>query len=97
MKKEEFSNTIGYSGNSSIVDKGNLKNYGRLEVSNLLENGLYKQAFSKALFDGDVNGQETVLASYNEVCGSAYSSVEELKRLFGVFEVPEGIKKIKRI
>ena len=97
MKKEEFSNTIGYSGNSSIVDKGNLKKFGSLDVATLLEKGLYKQAFSKALYDGNVMDQETVLSGYNKVCGSRYSSVEELKRLFGVFEVPNRINRIKRI
>ena len=97
MKIEEFSNTIGYSGNSSIIDKGNLKKYGSMDVRQLLEKGLYKQAFSKALYSGSVEDQEAVLAGYNADCGSRYSSVEELKRLFGVFIVPEGISRIKRI
>ncbi|OQY35057.1 MAG: hypothetical protein B6241_02740 [Spirochaetaceae bacterium 4572_59] len=97
MKIEEFSNTIGYSGSSSIVDKGNLKKFGRLDVKSLLEKGLFKQAFSKALFESNVNEQELVLERYNAVCGSRYSSVEELKRLFGVFGVPEGISRTKLI
>lgn len=97
MKIEEFSNTIGYSGSSSIIDRGNLKKFGRLDVKSLLEKGLYKQAFSKALFDANVDEQELVLEQYNAVCSSSYSSVEELKRLFGVFGIPKGISRTKLI
>jgi len=97
MKIEEFGNTIGYSGNTSIVDKGNLKNCGRLSIKDLLEKGLYKSAFSKALYDENREEQERVLKTYNQVSGSQYSSVEDLKRLFGVYEVPEGISRVKPI
>ena len=97
MKREEFSNTIGYSGNSSIVDKSNIKKYGGMDGDALLEKGLYKQAFSKALYEDNRDEQENVLKSYNAVSGSSYSSVEELKRLFGVFIVPQDITRVKRI
>ncbi len=97
MKIEEFSNTIGYSGNSSIVDKSNLKQMGKMDVDALLKAGMYKQAFSKALFEDNREAMEQVLKEYNRVSGSSYSSVQELKRLFGVFTVPEGISKVNRI
>ena len=97
MKIEEFGNTIGYSGSSSIVDKGNLKRYGRLSIQDLLDKGLYKAAFSKALYEEDQDGQERVLSTYNQVSDSQYSSVLDLKRLFGVYEVPEGISRVKLI
>lgn len=97
MKIEDFGNTIGYSGSSAIVDKGNRKKFGRLSIGQLLERGLYKQAFSKALHQEDAPGQEEVLKRYNAVSGSHYSSVEELKRLFGVFQVPQGISRIKSV
>ncbi len=97
MKLVEFCNTIGYSGNSAIVDKSNLKHYAKLSVDSLLEKGLYKQAFSKALFENSQEDLEKVLRDYNRVSGSSYSSVQEMKRLFGVFTVPEGISRVKAI
>ena len=97
MKLEEFSNTIGYSGNSSIVDKSNVNQYRKLSVDDLLEKGLYKQAFSKALFEDNQAELEKILSEYNRICGSSYSSVQEMKRLFGVFTVPEGISRVKAI
>ena len=97
MKLTEFSNTIGYSGNASIVDKSNLKYNAKLSIDSLLEKGLYKQAFSKALFDNSQEDLEKVLKDYNRVSGSSYQSVQEMKRLFGVFTVPQGISRVKTI
>ncbi len=95
MKKDDFISTIGYSGNSAITDKKLQKPGTSLEA--LLESGLFKAAFSKALFEEDAAGQQKVLEVYNSQSGSKYASIEDLKRLFGVFRVPDKITKVKRI
>jgi hypothetical protein len=95
MKKDDFVSTIGYSGISAICDK-KLQKPGT-PVEKLLEDGLFKAAFSKALCDENTADQEKVLESYNRQSASEYKSIEELKRLFGVFRVPDKITKVKRI
>ncbi|QEN07421.1 hypothetical protein EXM22_05235 [Oceanispirochaeta crateris] len=95
MKRDDFVSTIGYSGNSAIADK-KLQKPGT-PIETLLELGLYKAAFSKALYDENVHEQEMVLEAYNKASKSSYKSIEELKRLFGVFRVPDKITRVKRI
>ena len=95
MKADDFSSTIGYSGITAVVDKQIHKSVSTVEK--LLEQGQYKAAFSKALYENDEKAQEQVLRSYNKASSSEYRSVEELKRLFGVFRVPEKITRVKRI
>jgi len=95
MKKSDFVSTIGYTGNTAIVDKNLQKS--ELPVKALLEKGLYKAAFSSSLYENNIQDQELVLNEYNRISNSSYRSVEELKRLFGVFQVQEKITKVKRI
>ena len=95
MKESDFVSTIGYSGVYAVCDK-KLQKSGR-SVDDLLARGLFKAAFSKALYDNNPEGQEKVLQVYNDKSGSQYVSCEELKRLFGVFRVPEKITRVKRI
>ena len=95
MKADDFASTIGYSGITAVVDKQIQKSVSAVDT--LLEKGQYKAAFSKALYDNDTEAQERVLKAYNAASSSDYRSVDELKRLFGVFRVPEKITKVKRI
>jgi len=95
LKKDDFVSTIGYSGDTAIVDKNLQRPDTPIKV--LLEKGLYKAAFSRALYEKDIQAQEAVLKEYNRISNSHYKSVEELKRLFGVFQVQEKITRVKRI
>lgn len=89
MKREDFIFTIGYDGSTAIVDGKARRKYGRLTTEGLLAEGLYKAAFCSALYDEDEDAISAVMAAYNENKGAHYRSAEELKRLFGVNEVPE--------
>jgi len=93
MDRNYFSFTVGYAGNHAVVDKQAMTTGKKLSISNLLENGQYKSAFCRALYENDKDAQELILKSYNEISNSSYSDTEYLKRLFGVFSVPEGISK----
>ena len=95
MKRDDFIFTIGYEGETAIVDGQAKRKYPGLTSTDLLDKGLYKAAFSAALFDGKDDEAEKILVRYNEETGSTYKSNEELKRLFGVFDVPEKINRIK--
>lgn len=95
MKKEEFVFTIGYQGATALVDGQSLKKYRRLSALELAEEGLFRAAFCSALYDSDAAAMNRIREMYNEKSGSEYTTSEDLKRLFGVFEVPENIEKIK--
>ena len=85
--------TIGYQGDSALVDRSNLEKFGNLGEPELLEAGLFKPAFCRSLFNQDQDGMERVLQAYNANSSQKYKNLEEIKRAFGVFSVPENIKK----
>ena len=93
MKKIDFMFAIGYQGVSAIVDKHAKNQYGKLSGRELSEKGLFKTAFCSALYDEDTSGLEEVVAIYNRISGESMSSVESMKRLLGVFDVPDNITK----
>ena len=97
MKESDFVFTIGYQGESAIIDGKAQKKYKSASVDQLLEEGMYKAAFCKAIYNENKAGQEKVLRVYNEQSDSSYASIENLKRLFGVFGVPEGVTKLTTI
>ena len=97
MKKIDFMFAIGYQGVSAIVDKRAKNQYGKLSGKDLAEKGLFKPAFCGALYDDDTAGLEEIVAIYNRISGESLSSVESMKRLLGVFEVPENILKATNV
>jgi hypothetical protein len=94
MKENDFVFTIGYQGDTAIVDGKAQKRFRGQSVEELIESGMYKAAFCKALYHEDTSLQEKVLKAYNEKSGADYASVEDLKRLFGVFGIPEEVSKV---
>ena len=105
ISREDFVFTVGYEGKTAVVD-GNLKKRMRkLSPPALAKEGLYKQALCAAIYDNQLSKKpkgsenleslevvlEKVLAIFNKNTEAHLSSVEDLKRTFGVFEVPEGI------
>jgi hypothetical protein len=99
ISRRDFTFTIGYEGNVAVVDGALKKRYGSLTVEQLAEKQLYKQAICCAVYDqstGDTAGQplQKVLEIYNRNAEKKIGSVEDLKRTFGVQEVPEGIAKV---
>lgn len=94
MTKIDFMFTIGYQGISAIVDKNAKKQYGKLTGKQLAEKGLFKSAFCEALFDKDSARQEEIISIYNKMSGELISSVDSMKRLLGVYEVPSHISRV---
>ena len=102
ISRGDFVFTIGYEGNTAVVDGAMKKRYGSLSTVELAEKQLYKQAVCSAVYEevarkhgnsGEVALQR-VLEIYNRDTERKIGSVEELKRTFGVYEVPEGIGKV---
>lgn len=105
--RKDFIFTIGYDGSTAVVDGTLRRRYGSLGTLELAENGLYKQAVSAAIYEaaagsaaagpGSAGLLEQVLARYNSRAAQKLASVEELKRVFGVHEVPAGITRTRVI
>ena len=97
MKKTVFNFIIGYHGDSAIVDKRALKSNSSLTSQELADKGLFKSAFSGAIYDNDEESMTYILNLYNEKSGSGYESIDQLKLLFGVFSVPDEITRTAKV
>jgi hypothetical protein len=89
--------TIGYHGNTAIVDRTSQQKLGKLPTEELLERGMFKAAFCAVLDAGSPEDAQRFLEAFNRKTGCAYRSVDELKRLFGVFENPKDVVKITAV
>ncbi len=84
MKRGEKIFTIGYSGNSAIVDGKALSQNGALDTAGLLKAGLYKQALASAYESENRDEAELVLVEYNSAAGTSFENPEQLERVFGL-------------
>jgi hypothetical protein len=87
LSREDFVFTIGYDGPSAVVDGQAKRRYGSLSTRQLAQMGLFRAAYSSAVFSGDPADMETVLEFYNKAAGASYLTSSSLDRLFGVFAV----------
>ena len=90
LPREDFVFTIGYNGPIAVVDKQAKKKYGKLSTKELAEKGLFRAAYSSALYSGD-SGECTLVAEiYKRLGGDSTAKISEAElasqnRLFGVF------------
>ena len=100
MTRQEFAFTIGFQGDTAIVDKRAMRQFGRLSTMELAEKGLYRAAFCSALFAGDVQEMNEFIRHFSEKTNAAdpesgrLESEDQLKRLFGVHTIPDEIKRV---
>jgi hypothetical protein len=92
--RKDFVFTIGYDGSTAVVDGSLKRRFGSLNTGQLAEKDLFKQALCSAVFEGRQEALDQVLESYNAHTEHKLAGVEELKRMFGVFEVPQGITRV---
>ena len=105
ISRADFIFTIGYEGNVAVVDGTSKKRFGSLSTEQLVEQGLFKQALCSAIHEAQGSGAgaaaietspalQRVLDAYNQKTDRKVSSLAQLMRLFGVFEVPEGVSRV---
>lgn len=94
MKRDEFVFTIGYAGDTAIVDKSARRRYRTSDWRTLLEAGLLRAAFCAALYDGEL---DSFVPAFRDRTGIEADAPDQLKRLFGVFEVPESVSHINAL
>jgi len=87
ISREDFIFTIGFDGNQAVVDGHAKREFGKLSTRELAEAGQYRAAFASALWSGKDEDIAEFLELFNRLSGTSYTSVEELKRLFGVQKV----------
>lgn len=99
MKRADYLFVIGYDGDKAVVDGQQRRRYGKLPTRLLLDEGLYKAAFCSADYavqteaSGAAEELELVRAAMEQVTRRP-CTVDDLRKLFGVFGVPAGIKRI---
>jgi hypothetical protein len=93
MKRAEFMYTVGFDGDTAIIDGKAKRKYGKLSTLQLAEAGQYKAAFCSAIYSGDEEEMNQLLRYLSEHTELPADSPESLKRLFGVFGVREDIRK----
>jgi len=86
LSREEFIFTIGYDGPSALVDGQAKKLYSSLSTRELAEKGLFRAAYSSAIWSKDQKELESVAETYNKAAGASVPP-EGLPRLFGVYPV----------
>ena len=94
MTREDFVFSIGYQGVAAIVDKTARSRYGKLSAEELAEKGLFRAAFCSALYSGSEEELKAVTGIYNSKNKADLKSPEDMKRLLGVFSVPDNITKV---
>ena len=87
LSREDFIFTIGYEGPAAVIDGQAKRRYGALSTKELAEKGLFRAAYSSAIWSKDPNDMETLVEIYNRISGSSLKPDSQLDRLFGVFPI----------
>ena len=86
LSRTDFIFTIGYDGPAAVVDGQAKKLYSKLSTKSLAEKGLFRAAYSSAIWSKDPQELELVAEIYNKTTGSQIPQTS-LQKLFGVFLV----------
>ena len=97
ISREDFMFTVGYQGNTAIVDGISRRRFSKLSIQGLAEKGMFKPALCAALYSGKTEDLDTVLMLYNQHAAREVTSIDELKKVYGVSKLPDEIEKIIRL
>jgi hypothetical protein len=87
LSREEFIFTIGYDGPAAVIDSQAKRRYGSLSTGELAEKGLFRAAYSSAVWSNDPTEIDALVEIYNRISGSSLTAASPLDRLFGVFPI----------
>ncbi|MCX7025974.1 MAG: hypothetical protein NT061_00480 [Spirochaetes bacterium] len=85
ISREDFIFTIGFEGAQAVVDGKAKREFGKLSTIELAEKGLYRAAFSSALYSHSPEEMKAFIALFNKAAGTTYTESAELSRLFSVY------------
>ncbi|AEJ19972.1 hypothetical protein [Gracilinema caldarium] len=87
LSRADFIFTIGYDGPAAVVDGQAKRKYGTLSTKELAERGLFRAAYSSAIYSKDPVELDYVIEAYNKAAHTHYDRSFPFDRLFGVFPV----------
>jgi hypothetical protein len=87
LTREDFIFTIGYDGPAAVIDGKAKRRYGGLSTRELAEKGLFRAAYSSAIWSNDQKEIESLVEIYNSISGASLTTDSPLDRLFGVFPI----------
>ena len=85
IAREDFIFAIGFEGASAVVDGKAKKEFGKLDTMQLAEKGLFRAAFSSALYSKKPEEMKAFIDFFNAKAGTKYLEASQLSRLFGVY------------
>jgi hypothetical protein len=85
ISREDFIFAIGFEGAVAVVDGKAKKEFGKLNTMQLAEEGLYRAAFSSALYSRKAGEMKAFIDYFNARAGTKYIEGLQLSRLFGVY------------
>ncbi|HWR10529.1 MAG TPA: hypothetical protein VN445_01790 [Rectinemataceae bacterium] len=85
ITREDFIFAIGFEGAVAVVDGRAKKEFGKLSTMELAEKGLYRAAFSSALYAKKNDEMKAFIDYFNAKAGTKYQEASQLSRLFGVY------------
>ena len=88
LSREDFVFTIGYDGPAAVIDSQMRKKYKALSTKELAERGLFRAAYSSAVYSKNPEELSVVAEAYKRLTGSAVE-ISSMGRLFGVFPAAE--------
>jgi hypothetical protein len=97
MTRQEFVFTIGFQGDAAIVDSRAKRRHGRLSTMELAEKGLYRAAFCSALYSGSTEEMGEFVRHFAEKTHNPDLTEDQVKRIFGVYTVPDEVKRVVSI
>jgi hypothetical protein len=92
LSREDFVFTIGYDGPAAVVDGQARKRFSTLSTRELVEKGLFRAAYSSAVYSNDPAEIDAVMEIYNRTSAASRDTASVTvasspDRLFGVFPV----------
>ncbi len=91
IKKHDFIWTIGFQGNTAIVNKRQRTESRDITPSVLLAEGMLRAAFSSALWEQEIESKATALEDFRLLFVKATGldiGLDNIKRMLGVYQVP---------
>ena len=93
LSREDFVFTIGYDGPVAVIDNQAKRMYGKFSTRELAEKGLFRAAYSSAVYSRDPGELKFVAEAYyrliehTSAADLSEANLSTLNRLFGVFPV----------
>ena len=97
MRREDFLFTVGYDGDSAVVDKKAKRKYSKMTTMELMNEGFFKPALCSAIYSENPDELNAVLEKYNSLTEKKIETVDQLKLVLGIQKMPQEIEEIIQI